>query len=83
MPAKFAHQLACSLGRFPEELDFPKVSFDGVYSARLFHFFDGAQIRAGLAKFHSWLKPGGRVFLVNDVIHRTIFQPLISVTRSA
>jgi hypothetical protein len=35
------------------------------------------QIRAGPAKFYSWLKPGGRVFLVNDAIYRAIFKPLI------
>ena len=70
---------SCCLGQFPEHLDFPDASFDGIYNARLFHFFTGDRIRASLAKFARWLKPGGRVFLVNDAVYRTIFKPLIPV----
>ena len=78
-PAEYSSRLACCLGQFPEHLDFPDDSFDGIYNARLFHFFDGDRIRASLAKFYRWLKPGGRVFLVNDAVYRTIFKPLIPV----
>jgi Methyltransferase domain len=38
-PARFANKLVCCLGQFPEQLDFPDDSFDGIYNARLFHFF--------------------------------------------
>jgi len=41
---------SCCLGQFPEHLDFPDASFDGIYNARLFHFFTGDRIRASLAK---------------------------------
>jgi SAM-dependent methyltransferase len=78
-PVEYANRLVCCLGQFPEHLDFPDSSFDGIYNARLFHFFEGDQVRAGLVKFYRWLKPGGRVFLVNDAIYRTIFKPLIPV----
>jgi SAM-dependent methyltransferase len=77
-PAQYAEKLVCCLGQFPEQLDFPDASFDGIYNARLFHFFDGDRIRVALAKFHQWLKPGGRLFLVNDSVYRTIFSPLIA-----
>jgi hypothetical protein len=50
-PPQCANQLTCSLGRFPEELNFPKAFFDDIFNAKLFHFFDDAQTRAGLAKF--------------------------------
>ena len=78
-PEEYSGKLVCCLGQFPEHLNFPDASFDGIYNARLFHFFDGDRIRASLTKFYRWLKPGGRVFLVNDTVYRTIFKPLIPV----
>jgi SAM-dependent methyltransferase len=78
-PAAYSDKLVCCLGQFPEHLEFSDASFDGIYNARLFHFFDGDRIRASLTKFYRWLKPGGRVFLVNDAVYRTIFKPLIPV----
>lgn len=79
VPAQYRNQLVCCLGAFPEQTSFPDATFDGVYNGRLFHFFTGDRIRAGLAAIYRWLKPGGRVFLVNDAIYRTIFGPLIPV----
>ena len=78
-PAEYSDKLVCRLGQLPEHIDFPDASFDGIYNARLFHFFDGDSIRTSLTKFYRWLKPGGRVFLVNDAIYRTVFKPLIPV----
>jgi len=75
--AEFPGKLTCCLGQFPEHLEFADAGFDGIYNARLFHFFDSDRIRAALAKMYRWLRPGGRVFLVNDAIYRTIFKPLI------
>ena len=82
-PAEYSDKLVCCLGQFPEHLEFSDASFDGIYNARLFHFFDGDRIRASLTKFYRWLKPGGRVFLVNDAVYRTIFKPLIPVYETA
>ena len=79
VPDRYSDQLVCCLGAFPEETDFPAATFDGIYNARLFHFFSGDRIRAGLAAMYHWLKPGGQVFLVNDAVYRTIFKPLIPV----
>ena len=73
-PAEYSDKLVCCLGQFPEHLEFPDASFDGIYNAGLFHFFDGDRIRASLTKFYRWLKPGGRVFLVNDAVYRTYLQ---------
>jgi len=78
-PKEYSDNLVCCLGQFPEQVDFPDASFDGIYNARLFHFFERGRIRAGLAKFHRWLKSGGRVFLVNDAVYRTVFKPLIPI----
>ena len=78
-PAEYSDKLVCCFGQFPEHLEFVDASFDGIYNARLFHFFDGNRIRASLTKFYRWLKPKGRLFLVNDAVYRTIFKPLIPV----
>jgi SAM-dependent methyltransferase len=78
-PAELQGKLVCCPGQFPEHLDFPDASFDAVYSARLLHFFDGDRIRASITALYRWLRPGGRVFLVNDAIYRTVFKSLIPV----
>jgi SAM-dependent methyltransferase len=78
-PTMYADKLTCCLGQFPEHLDFPDASFEGIYNARLFHFFSADRIRAGLVKLYRWLKPAARVFLVNDAVYRTIFKPLIPI----
>jgi SAM-dependent methyltransferase len=79
VPAKYGDRLVCCPGAFPEQINFADATFDGNFNARLFHFFTGDRIRAGLAAIYRWLKPGGQVFLVNDAIYRTIFKPLIPV----
>jgi ubiquinone/menaquinone biosynthesis C-methylase UbiE len=71
-PAKYAGKLVCRLGQFPENLDFPDSFFDGFYNARLLHFFGGDRIQASLIKFYRWLKPGGRVFLVNRCLREAL-----------
>src|SRR5262245_58965519 len=78
-PAEYSNKLVCCLGQFPEQLEFVDASFDGIYSARLFHFFDGNRLRRSLIKFYRWLKPKGHLFLVNDAVYRNIFKPLIPV----
>lgn len=78
-PAEYSDKLVCCLGQFPECVAFPDCSFDGIYIARLFHFFDGERMRTSLIKCYRWLKPGGRAFLINDTVYRTIFKPLIPV----
>lgn len=77
LTAEQSQRVVCCAGQFPEEVELPDAQFDAILSARLFHFFDAERIREGLQKLYRWLKPGGRLFLVNDAIYRTIFKPLI------
>lgn len=62
---------------FPEKLDLPGNTIDGILISRVFHFFAGARIRESLRKIQSWLRPGGKVFIVTDSVYRTIFKELI------
>lgn len=64
---------------FPERLDMPGNTIDGILISRVFHFFTGERIRESLRKVHDWLTPGGKVFIVTDSVYRTIFKELISV----
>ena len=62
---------------FPEELDLQPESVDGVLISRLFHFFSGERIRESLKKVRTYLRAGGKVFIVSDSVYRTIFKGLI------
>lgn len=62
---------------FPEKLDLPGDTIDAILISRVFHFFTGERIREGLRKIQSWLRPGGKVFIVTDSVYRTIFKELI------
>lgn len=46
------------------EAEYPKASFDSIMFHRVLHFFKGDEITAVLKKSYSWLKPGGRIFIV-------------------
>ena len=38
-PAEYSGKLVCCLGQFPEHLDFPDASFDGIYNAQTIPLF--------------------------------------------
>ena len=49
---------------FPNEMEFDKNSLDAVVLYRVIHFLSPEEIENGLAKIYTWLKPGGKVFIV-------------------
>lgn len=52
-------------GEFPDELSgLPKNFFDAILICRVMHFFTGAQIEKSLRSLSSFLKPGGRIYVV-------------------
>lgn len=52
-------------GSFPDELlGLPQNFFDAILICRVMHFFTGAQIEKSLRSLSSFLKPGGKVFVV-------------------
>lgn len=54
------------LGEFPEELEFPDNYFDGILISRVMHFFTGENIVLSLKKLKQWIKPGGKIYIVNE-----------------
>ncbi len=49
--------------RFPD-LDIPPHSIDAIILHRIIHFLPGEEIERALVKMKSWLKPGGKIFIV-------------------
>jgi SAM-dependent methyltransferase len=47
-------------------VNFEPESFGAILAARVLHFLDGSQIEATVRKMHTWLIPGGRLYLVAD-----------------
>ncbi len=56
--------------------DLETESVSAILCARVFHFFDSATIATCLARFHRWLKPGGKLFIVADSIFHGMNQSI-------
>lgn len=63
-PQELRSALTLSPGTLPHDLDFPNGSFDVIYSSRMMHFLTGDEVEICMSKFVSWLKEGGKIFLV-------------------
>jgi len=50
-------------GAFPEQLEFPKKTFNSILASRFFHFLTPKEWQIGLKKIFSWLKPGGKFYI--------------------
>lgn len=48
------------------QADFSTASFDAILCSRVVHFLRGPDIETAVGKFHAWLKPGGKLFLITD-----------------
>jgi SAM-dependent methyltransferase len=57
--------LTCVVGELPA-VDFAPESFAAILCSRVLHFLDGEGIDASMTKIASWLKPGGRLYVVAD-----------------
>ncbi len=85
------HHLQALYGQTPEHLRknlqvLPGSCIDGIelegesvsaiLCARVFHFFDSDTIATCLARFHRWLEPGGKLFVVADSVFHGMNQPI-------
>ena len=64
-PVDLRANLDCVAGELPI-VDFPENSFAAIFCSRVLHFLDGSAIDASVRKMYTWLKPGGRLYLVAD-----------------
>jgi len=65
-PEKLRAKLTCVAGELPSGVTFPEDSFSAILCSRVLHFLDGSAIDASVRHMYSWLKPGGRLYLVAD-----------------
>jgi SAM-dependent methyltransferase len=65
VPADARNRYRSETGALPG-IDFQPDSFGAILASRVLHFLDGNQIEETVQKMHSWLKPGGRLYLVAD-----------------
>ena len=64
-PAKFHPKLERVQGCLPN-IDLTPNSFSAIICSRVLHFLDGSAIDASVRNMYSWLKPGGRLYLIAD-----------------
>ncbi len=64
-PAEHRPRLSTKAGLVPE-VDFPAAAFAAILCSRVLHFLKTEEIPVALRKMLTWLRPGGRLFLVAD-----------------
>lgn len=68
LPPVFRDHAEFKKGYFPSDLSFPPESLDAIF-CRVFQFLSGREIKQGLQKMYSWLKPGGRLYVIVPTIY--------------
>jgi len=65
VPQQFKHNLTTYCAAFPDDLNFEENSLSAIHMTMILHFLTGETIVRGLKKCHSWLAPGGKLFIGN------------------
>ncbi|MCX7338231.1 MAG: class I SAM-dependent methyltransferase [Alphaproteobacteria bacterium] len=63
VPKKYWDHLYLNSGAL-QTLDFPEQSIGAVLLRRVVHFFTPEELETSIDKIYTWLKPGGRVFII-------------------
>lgn len=69
VPKKFQKNLTLLPGRFPDNIKLPKNSIGSILACRILHFLEGPILRRGLKKMFSWLKLGGKIFIIGETAY--------------
>ena len=64
-PAELRHHLHPLVAKMPE-LGFEPDSFMAILACRILHFLSGSDLRIAIQNIASWLKPGGKLFIVAE-----------------
>lgn len=62
---KFCDKLTIVHGDFLSDLDIKPNSLSAIHISQVIHFLTGDQIEITLKKFHEWLQPDGKLYIVN------------------
>lgn len=63
-PISDRQRLYLNIGMYPQDLEFPAQTFDGIMMRRIIHFLTADKMPAVFTKAAYWLRPGGRLFIV-------------------
>lgn len=66
-------------GKFPDELNVTDCSILNILISRVLHFFTGKEITDALTIAHKWLKPGGRIFIINETPFLKNWQNIVPI----
>lgn len=72
-------RIQISVGKFPDEIDFPDNSLGAVLACRVLHFYYGQTIERGIAKIIRWLSKGGKLCVVTETPYLGNFKKFHSV----
>lgn len=76
-PEPFRKNLHLFPGSFLTAVYLPKESVSGILASRVLQFLTGDQIENGLQKFWHWLRPGGKLYVVNETPYTGYFEKFI------
>jgi SAM-dependent methyltransferase len=76
-PASLRQNLTLLEARFPE-FDLPENSLDAILASHVLHFLPPDNFRVGLSKLHTWLKPGGKVFVLCFTPYHRFMEKMIA-----
>jgi SAM-dependent methyltransferase len=62
VPESLRTRLSLIQAHMPDELEFEENSLGAVLASRVFHFFQGDDVKTSIQKIFKWLKPGGKFF---------------------
>ena len=62
---KVSDKLTLVHGDFLKDLDIKPNSLSAIHISQVIHFLTGDQIETTFKKFHEWLKPDGKLYIVN------------------
>ncbi len=61
-------------GNFLDDLCIQKESLDSILASRLFIMLSGIEVKKALERFHTWLRPGGKLFILTATPYRESFE---------
>lgn len=77
VPDEHKNKLTTNLARFPQQTQFAENTFSAILISRVINFLSGDELEEGIEKVFKWLKPGGRVYIIAESVHKKLFEKLI------
>lgn len=79
VPETYHQNLELRGGKFPTEIDFPENSLSAILIANVWHFLSGEEMIQAIELMYSWLKPGGKVFIITATPYAKVIKDFILI----